>query len=304
MARVRSTEVLYKKIATGLLAGQADWRDDAMRAVRAIAARRADAGWSAATWRLYRASLRWYLAESGFPEAAEWISWARTPMDPAAAQPLRGAQKKLKRLTARDLLLLCGELGGLRSRYAEAAMVWLHAGLLTGLRPVEWRSSRIEGSTLIVRNAKATNGRANGAERRLLLHNFSEPERLVIRRMAEIAAEHSDFGKLYQGVRKTVAIAGARVWPKRIRRPSLYSARHQWAANAKRVYDRRTVAALAGHASEDTATRHYARRAVGEEANLPVPDGAGLAAVRRAARRRTADSALAARQRPDDERRS
>jgi integrase len=51
---------------------------------------------------------------------------------------------------------------------------------------------------------------------------------------------------------------------KRKRYPTLYSLRHQFAANAKACgLTKAEIAALMGHASEDTAGRHYARRTTG-----------------------------------------
>src|SRR3546814_20504862 len=68
----------------------------------------------------------------------------------------------------------------------QILMDWLVAGIWTGLRPAEWRSTDLEmredqpapfgrRAWLYVINAKATNGRGNGMMRTLDLTNFSDP---------------------------------------------------------------------------------------------------------------------------------
>ena len=65
-----------------------------------------------------------------------------------------------------------------RSERAPILQDWLIAGLHAGLRPVEWaqESARISGcrAWLNVVDAKATNGRANGASRTLDISDFSD----------------------------------------------------------------------------------------------------------------------------------
>ena len=186
-----------------------------------------------------------------------------------------------------DLRVLEDALASSSWRYASIARLWLWVGVLTGLRPTEWQGASWQesGPTLVVRNAKHTNGRAHGVERRLRLHLLTPTEQEAIHSMVDLVAVTQDFPELYQQVRKTIARAGRLCWPRRIQRPSLYSARHQWTANAKRVYTQREVAAMAGHASEETAGIHYARRIQGEEAHLPMPDAEDMRRVRVPAKR-------------------
>ena len=159
-------------------------------------------------------------------------------------------------------------------------------GILTGLRPREWEGASLdeEGLVLRVRNAKQTNGRANGTHRHLRLHRMTPDEQNAIRQMVDLVATSADFPLLYARVRKIIWRTAKRCWPRRTQRPSLYSARHQWAANAKRIYSKRVVAALAGHASVETAGIHYARRSRGESAHLPEPLEQDIAAVRKPAK--------------------
>ena len=281
MSRTKTTESFYRSVAQSLLGDCPHWRQDPMQSVRHIEALCATRAWSVSTWRIYRAALSWFLTESGFPEAADLILRVAQGGRQGA---LRLAQKKQKSLPAADLLTLDRDIGSRRTRYADVARLWLWAGVLTGLRPGEWRETALSanGLVLTVRNAKHTNGRANGAHRHLHLDAMNPDERAAIARMVELATSADDFTRLYHRVRKIVRESAKRCWPQRARRPSLYSARHQWAANAKRIYGKRAVAALAGHASEATAGIHYARRQKGEQANLPEPEPQDLDRVRRA----------------------
>ena len=177
-------------------------------------------------------------------------------------------------------------MAGSRQTYAPAARLWLWVGILTGLRPKEWEGASLDESGLVlrVRNAKQGNGRGNGTHRHLRLHRMMPDEQNAIRQMVDLIAASPDFPLLYARVRKIVWRTAKRCWPRRTQRPSLYSARHQWAANAKRIYSKRVVAALAGHASEETAGIHYARKSRGEVAHLPEPTEQDIQAVRKQAK--------------------
>ncbi len=66
-----------------------------------------------------------------------------------------------------------------------------------------------------------------------------------------------------------------RLWPRHKMYPSLYTARHMFAAAVKGSYSTVEVAAMMGHASSATATQHYARPPKGEKkmpnVELPMP---------------------------------
>lgn len=297
MSRTPETETHYAQLARTLLDRQGDWKADPLDAARRIALQGETSNWSKATWRIYRAALHFYLESSGYQDAADWIRYARPEF--TLTREARTSQKKLKGLPAEEASALTAALAASTSRYAQIARIWLQAGILTGLRPSEWREVSFDPDTqtLTVMNAKATNGRANGPMRRLRLRNLTRGEREIIQEMIRMVRGHEDFCRLYGGVRKVLCATARRVWPRRKMRISLYSSRHQWVANAKRVYDRRTVAALAGHASAETAGHHYARRRRGQPANLPEPDDKTLAAVRKEARIRPGTGQVAV---PDD----
>ena len=87
------------------------------------------------------------------------------------------------------------------------------------------------------------------------------------------------------------------LFPRRQVRPTMYTPRHEASARWKARYVESAttvearlkglamVAALLGHASDETATRHYGRPQRGERGSsrlpVPVPDPAEVARVRR-----------------------
>ena len=67
--------------------------------------------------------------------------------------------------------------------------------------------------------------------------------------------------KYYNGVRLTIHRIVRDIFPNRRKYPSLYSTRHQFAANLKAAeFTKCEIAALMGHAVDTTATMHYGRK--------------------------------------------
>src|SRR5260363_111525 len=95
---------------------------------------------------------------------------------------IRCSRKPLKRFACclikhaspqRDFEALVARLSNPKqnSDYAKRTALWLAAAAVTGLRPCEWRTAQLneDATQLIVQNAKATNGRANGASRTIAI---------------------------------------------------------------------------------------------------------------------------------------
>jgi integrase len=187
----------------------------------------------------------------------EWLTEQRAKNLTA----LRGAQQKAKWLPEQDWQALFIALGKSDSKWAMPAIQWLAATLVTGLRPIEWRNAVLTGKCLTVQNAKATNGRAHGETRTLDLSRSAAVERSAVGAFVETVKQHAESGfpDLYNGVRSLLRRIARRVFEGRKKFPSLYTARHVFAARAKATFGRDWVAALMGHASTSTAARHYAR---------------------------------------------
>lgn len=129
-----------------------------------------------------------------------------------------------------------------------------------GLRPCECERARIVGRTLVVLNAKLSNGRAPGVDRRISLERV--PEQIVygteqlIGMIRTLIEKHGSWQKLHDILAERLARICRRL---RLVRISLYSLRHAAIATWKRAkLSRIQIAALAGHISVKTAWRHYA----------------------------------------------
>lgn len=173
-----------------------------------------------------------------------------------------------------------------RSTVADAAVDWLRAGLLTGLRPSEWQATDLEireapevsrgrRAWLYVLNAKATNGRGTGVVRTLDVSAFPDADIECIRRMSDRGRQwftDGKFGEKKGQVSSLIYTAGERIWPSRVLSYCLYSCRHQASANFKVVLRPDEIAAVMGHGTTATAAEHYGKRRSGwSPERIPVP---------------------------------
>jgi hypothetical protein len=163
-----------------------------------------------------------------------------------------------------------------KSTMSRVLIDWMVAGMATGLRPMEWRATDIEEREdpaapqgrriwLYVLNAKATNGRGNGAVRTLDLSALPDDVVAAIRRMSERGAEWLMSGRydtmqsqaaqlLYLACEKSLTrVPGRPVY-------SLYSLRHQFIANAKSTLPNADISAMAGHNVTTTAASSYGKK--------------------------------------------
>lgn len=207
---------------------------------------------------------------------------------------LVGSQQRADHLSSKDWGILISALLASRSKWASAAALWLVVTMETGLRPCEWRSVQVKApKTLVVMNAKATNGRAHGITRTLDMFRAPAPIWNSIRDFLTVVqgTERDGFRALYNGVRDLIADIGRRALSPRKHYPSLYTARHHFASRAKTNFTQVAVAALMGHGSTGTAPRHYAsaRHTRGGRPLAVQPSAQDVEAVRM---RRTAQEAL------------
>lgn len=173
---------------------------------------------------------------------------------------LVGSQQRADYLSYQDTVLLLKELNECKRAFGSVAAVWYLCTTRTGLRPCEWQHAKLIGTDLLVKNAKATNGRAHGETRTIQLYR-AQPEVLeTIQHLLGIMKKYQgvDFTAMYHSVRDAIATVARRVLSSRRRYPSLYTARHCFSAAAKNSFSKAEVAALMGHASLETAPRHYA----------------------------------------------
>lgn len=255
---------------------------------------------SRATWRQYKASLLYVLKDERSAivngAAAQERDLAiqallAAPQSGALAHSDKTSGRKLKAFPDADFQAIVAYLTQMvgHHRRANQLLTWLKAGRLVGARPSEWRSAgliEVHGVPAIrFGNAKATNGRANGPTRTLLLRDATPEDLQDLHDMLEmLVGQETDPGYDFEADVRLLGdymrVVTRRVLGKRARYPTLYSLRHQLAADAKTTLTQLEVAAVMGHGSDATAGRHYGRRAVGQGPAKVTPVGAEVATVR------------------------
>ena len=251
--------------------------------------------WSRPTWRQYKAAVAYVLeteSEQRYDAVAQEALETLLPVTvegcPASTKKTSGS--KLKRFPLRDYRQLMRELEEHPNQWAADLQRWISASILTGLRPREWgqASFTTKGGepALVVINAKATNQRAHGPTRTILLGGLTDQERDMIRKhldRATLFAKADQFSQFYQGCAAVLARTVRKLWPKRSEHVTLYSTRHQFSADAKASgLLPEELAALMGHAVDTTATKHYGKKTAGFDMIRVRPDPAEVARVRSA----------------------
>lgn len=129
-----------------------------------------------------------------------------------------------------------------------------------GLRPCEWERARLVGRTLVILNAKHSDYRAPGVFRRLSLERVPDQQQRGIAGLIKGVGELIEIHGSWERARDILAERLARVCSRLgLVRISLYSLRHAAIASWKRAkLTRLEIAAMAGHISTKTASRHYA----------------------------------------------
>lgn len=236
------------------------------------------------TWRQYRASLK-FLLELLFKEkkiSQEVFDKTNLVLDNTKSGnkknlELRTSSKKSKNLNIKDLKLLDVELKKSKNKWSNPTRLWIRAGILTGLRPIEWKTAEINDNgddiNLIVINAKNTNGRSHGEKRTINLNHLPSNEVNIIKEHLRISKEFSSnnlWNDYYIGCSNILRYIGKKLWKNRERKPSLYTTRHQFSANSKASgCTPRELAALMGHASELTAQMTYGKKIYGRRGKKP-----------------------------------
>lgn len=263
----------------------------------------------ASSWRQYKAAVVAGMIARGLltPQQAEEFRSTVTlqALDNAEARrnlPIKTSHRTRKRLDDEELALLIAALQHGKGQYDAALAALVEAGQRAGLRPCEWAKVRLVRqksgvTTLLVRNAKSTNGRSHGMFRRLHWSTVNDGEHIqIIERWIKIvdrwlagtrASRRKQLWLEHRiKLRDRFADVCRGLWPRRTTQPSLYTTRHIFAAAAKERYTRIEVAALLGHAVDETATSHYARPARGKRrpknVYLPEPSVRDISRVREA----------------------
>lgn len=288
------TEAQYRSIALRLLerfahdAGDGrNWQTAPLDVANWLENSAREKKWSRRTLGLYRASLAWFMRQNGPIEAIESIRNVRLHL------PLHGiatSGKKIKKLPPERLSRLLGYLDGSLNPLDHVIGHWLRAGVASGLRPCEWKAARLQGLRLHVENAKGNAFRSNGENRTLLfvLPEHKNEVKFIRRFLADLdlwLEADKDFKTFYAACRKRLYYVNRQLWPRSDQNICLYSTRHQFAADMKASgLKPAEIAALMGHASDESATIHYARKRSGHARFPPRISPEEIASVRRKAR--------------------
>lgn len=256
--------------------------------------------WNASTWRQNRAAMKEGLQDevASEPGRATQIKRAIERLDqtrpaPSKARAPKTSAKKAKRFAIGDMTRIHHAALASASPNAQVLADILLATSVAGLRPIEWRSATFGPSSvpgfaweMTVLNAKRNAVRAHGEFRTLRWTGLDLITVGAIERSIDVA-QKAKTAEHYK--RKLMTLAAmmrrltAALFTSRKKRPTLYTARHEAIAHWKlhyvetqstpegRLNGLAVVAALSGHASDETATTHYGRSRRDERAGRGVP---------------------------------
>lgn len=256
---------------------------------------------SSSTWRQYRCSLRQFLEKKVLLGGAVAKNARRALARLQAAEPPSRKGRftsafKSKCLPQADLDRICAAAHARGARHATALEHFLRAGVLSGLRIVEWRTATIlfedQRLVLVVQNGKLGEMRGNGLSRELRFCEIRrDAQKSIVRwlTIAQAAEQNGQFNALVSGMSSLLKVLCDDLFPQRRRHYALSSTRHQFSAMAKVRFSRVEVAALMGHAVDVTASCHYGRpprrgltpQEMSAVAALPEPSPGQVATVRR-----------------------
>jgi|TARA_R100000900_G_scaffold133285_2_gene109970 hypothetical protein len=282
VTRTEQTEADYRKRASSLLERYAretgkDWDLHPHALLQWLHGFRD--GVSAAYWRRTRAALAWYFQALGQSALSDSIRAVTTE---GCAPPTHTSANKKKSVTDEELAALTKFLlSPGASELSVATYYFFVSCLITGMRPSEWgqcdvkiisgtEKDTVDGIDIVVQNAKATNGRAHGATRTLhFSRQYLSPQEIqaLINHWRFTAQRVADgtFPLFQRDAGKKIQYAARKLWPRKRRRITLYSTRHQSMANGKASgLPRAVIAAMHGHATDRTCADHYGRKQYGK----------------------------------------
>jgi integrase len=259
--------------------------------------------WTQSTWRRYKAGLIVWCDKEDY--ASLKIALKNTSNEgckddkcrlPAKERKTSG--KRAKKVSDEELKTIKNATKSLpkRSYWAREGMSVFFTCLYTGMRPCELETAEIipgefPGDEVIkITNGKQDKERAHGEFRHLTITDFPSSWKADIRKQlsrskrTRNATGHKISHKTYihhAGIGFSNLIQ--RLFPNKDLHITIYTARHQFSANAKRNgKSREQVAAMMGHRTTRTAGLHYGKRRSGSLGfTLPKEHEAEVARVRK-----------------------
>jgi len=286
MASTDETQQKYR-LAGAVLAQRwcgVDEMGNATMVCAAFAGRARTGRYATSTLRLYREQVLAYVRTLPH-EAAQVAAVRNMPLGRYGVNSDRTSAKKLQRISQEDAQALRLHMSrDVTSEIATMAGAFFEAGLMFGLRPVEWCSAKLEvfeagwshdvsavdglspTHRLTVLNAKANSLRGNGVTRSIYSELTIEQASLVLTVIAWATERQEDWELWYKRLTNALYYGARSLWPRRKRVPSFYTSRHQCIANAKASdAPPNELAAMFGHASDWTARKHYSGKINGDK---------------------------------------
>lgn len=186
--------------------------------------------------------------------------------------------RRKKNLSPEQLADIQRYVLGKNNKWGKALLVWLKAGVATGLRPNEWQTAELsenEGRLLLTcENFKANETRSYAKERTIDLSGL--PEEYITAVKEHLATvKYMQQNNLYdvyaKGCSDLLRLCNRKLWPKRKANVTLYTGRHQFSANAKASVDcdERERAAMMGHKTVITSRERYGKGRYGSKGITP-----------------------------------
>lgn len=279
MKRTQETESAYLRRAGQLLkrftreTGR-KWEDEPLYVAEWLRAKAP--GLRKSTFRIYRASLAYFMKEKGPFEAHMCIRSLPETIAAINIGANRTSSSKLKRVPMDIFHAIIVELENSRSDYADLLVNFIYCNSIVGLRPIEWNTLSVSGSSISCCNAKHSFGRGRAGKRTIDLSGF-DPSLLgafseSVQQINFLKEQGVSFNQIYAACRQLLHRAQQKLFPNMKQRLTLYSTRHQSVGNMKYAgASREELAVMFGHSSLKTARQHYAGRRTGRAmASLPV----------------------------------
>lgn len=226
------------------------------------------------TWRAYR-----YCVSNTLGDIMNSLLISRSGVS-LANLPKRNARKRSNNCNAARLSKLTDQMRQSTSRYRDISILWLKAGVLTGLRPQEWLTSTIyyEDGEPYLKVRTIVKGIIKNSDsmdiRYIPLQHLNSEDFACVRMLCDAFSNltENQYAAMYSGCRNFINRASLACFGSDDS-VSLYSTRQQFAANLKRS----KVAKLAiqyamGHTNEETQRHHYAGVKNGDLVAFPADE--------------------------------
>lgn len=241
--------------------------------------------WAASTWKITRLGY-----EMLFKQLVNQQKMSPAKMDEisiliASVKPLKKSERQKKTSARRKKNMTQEQFDQIQeyliqnnNKWAKALLVWLLAGVASGLRPNEWQTAslREEDGRIILKtdNFKANEQRSYGPFREIDISEL--PERFITavkEHMSVVKSmmEHKIYDKYAKGCSDLLRLCNKSLWPRRKANITLYTGRHQFSANAKAEDEcgETERAAMMGHKIVLTSRERYGRLRHGSKGITP-----------------------------------